>query len=109
MKPSPDAGERRSSIATITTFNSRIHIPFQEESPALIHDMTETPPGAGSPPMTNEKGEPLKEESEKERIERLGRQRPPQFKSLTAEILFVYSILASQFMAVSRRLCANKL
>ena len=39
------------------------------------------------------------EETEQQRIERLGRERPPQFKSLWAEILFVYSILASQFMA----------
>lgn len=40
------------------------------------------------------------EESEQERIERLGRERPPNFKTLWAEIGFCYSILASQFMAV---------
>ena len=44
---------------------------------------------------------PTSEETEQERIERLGRERPPQLKSLWAEVLFVYSILASQFMAVS--------
>ena len=41
------------------------------------------------------------EESERERLERLGRERPPQFQSMWAEVLFVYSILASQFMAAS--------
>jgi len=41
------------------------------------------------------------EESEGDRIERLGRERPQIFKSLWAEIGFCYSILASQIMAVS--------
>jgi len=41
-------------------------------------------------------------ESERQRVDILGRERPPQFQSLWAEILFVYSIVASQFMAVSR-------
>ena len=40
------------------------------------------------------------EESERQRIERLGRERPPQFKSFWAEVFFVYSVIASQFMAV---------
>lgn len=35
------------------------------------------------------------------RLERLGRERPSNFKTLWAEIAFVYSISASQFMAVS--------
>ncbi|MCJ1398108.1 hypothetical protein MMC11_001305 [Xylographa trunciseda] len=39
------------------------------------------------------------EESERQRIELLGRERPPQFQSLWAEILFNYSIVASLFMA----------
>ena len=42
------------------------------------------------------------EETEEQRVERLGRERPAQFKSVWAEVLFVYSILASQFMAVSQ-------
>ena len=41
------------------------------------------------------------EETEEARIDRLGRERPPQFKSAWAEYLFCYSILASQFMAVT--------
>lgn len=41
------------------------------------------------------------EESESDRVERLGRERPQIFKSLWAEIGFCYSILASQIMAVS--------
>lgn len=40
-------------------------------------------------------------ESAVARIERLGRERPSKFKTRWAEIAFVYSILASQFMAVS--------
>lgn len=40
-------------------------------------------------------------ESENARIERLGRQRPEKFKSIWAEFMFCYSILASMFMAVS--------
>lgn len=44
---------------------------------------------------------PPSEETELERVERLGRERPAQFQSFWAEGLFIYSILASQFMAVS--------
>ena len=40
-------------------------------------------------------------ESEGERIERIGRQRPKVFKSLWAEIGFCYSIVASELMCVS--------
>ncbi len=40
-------------------------------------------------------------ESEKARIECLGRDRPAKFKSFGAELAFCYSIIASQFMAVS--------
>lgn len=41
------------------------------------------------------------EETDQERIERLGRERPAQFKSNWSEFTFCYSIIASQFMAVS--------
>ena len=40
-------------------------------------------------------------ESEQAHIERLGRERPVKFKSLGAELAFCYSVIASQFMAVS--------
>ena len=40
-------------------------------------------------------------ESEQARIERLGRERPLKFSSFGAELAFCYSIIASQFMAVS--------
>lgn len=36
------------------------------------------------------------------RIERLGRQRPEQFKTLTAEIGFCFSLLGSMALAVCR-------
>ncbi|KAL8822563.1 MAG: hypothetical protein Q9191_006703 [Dirinaria sp. TL-2023a] len=39
------------------------------------------------------------EDGERARIERLGRERPQQFKSIWAEMAFVYSILASQILA----------
>lgn len=41
------------------------------------------------------------EESMEARIERLGRERPQQFKSLWAEVVFVFSISMSQVLSVS--------
>lgn len=41
------------------------------------------------------------------RIERLGRQRPAQFKTIWAEIGFCFSLLASMVMAVSSIPCPN--
>ena len=41
------------------------------------------------------------DESKKAQIERLARERPAKFKSLWSEMLFCYSVLASQMMAVS--------
>jgi hypothetical protein len=41
------------------------------------------------------------EETHEARIERLGRQRPEKFKTLWAEIGFVFSIVMSQVMTVS--------
>lgn len=55
-------------------------------------------------PQTQEKPSAVdgeESETEEARVERLGRERPAIFKSLWAEIFFCYSILASQFMAVS--------
>ena len=40
------------------------------------------------------------DEDERARIERLGRERPPNFKSFFAEVCFCYSILASMIMGV---------
>ena len=40
-------------------------------------------------------------ESERARIERMGRERTTQFKSFAAELAFCYSVIASQFMSVS--------
>lgn len=39
--------------------------------------------------------------SDTTRLERLGRERPAKFKSVKAEVAFCYSVVASQFMAVS--------
>ena len=60
----------------------------------------ERPNGAQSA-VTDGRGEPESEEAERQRIERLGRERPAKLTSFGAEILFCYSIIASQFMAVS--------
>ena len=51
---------------------------------------------------TNLRGE--SEESEAARLERIGRERPVQFKTIWAEIAFAYSIVASEIMAVSSSL-----
>ena len=65
---------------------------------------------ASSPRLTSpenlEKGpEPVGDgeetDSENARMERLGRERPAKFKTLGAELAFCYSIIASEFMAVS--------
>ena len=50
-------------------------------------------------PISADTSAPTPEEPEPTRLERLGRQRPPQFKTQGAEIAFAYSILASQMMA----------
>lgn len=46
-------------------------------------------------------GEHESGEAERQRIERLGRERPSKLKSFAAELFFCYSVIASQFMAVS--------
>ena len=53
-------------------------------------------------PKTSDNVEPENEEAERQRIERLGRERPAKLKSFTAEIFFCYSVIASQFIAVRR-------
>lgn len=40
------------------------------------------------------------EETEQQRLDRLGREKPPQFYSFWSELFFVYSIIALQFMVV---------
>lgn len=39
------------------------------------------------------------DESESERIDRLGRERPPEFRNWQSEFVFCYSIMASQLLA----------
>ncbi|KAI4269918.1 MAG: hypothetical protein LQ337_007005 [Flavoplaca oasis] len=50
---------------------------------------------AGASPNQDMNGTKDVDEDERARIERLGRERPPKFKSFTAEICFCYSLLAS--------------
>lgn len=49
-------------------------------------------------------GDEEAQESEHARIDRLGREKPAKFKSFARELAFCYSIIASQFMAVSNPL-----
>ncbi len=58
-------------------------------------------PQQSGPGMADDGGESESEESERQRIERLGRERPAKLKSIGAEIFFCYSVIASQFMAIS--------
>jgi hypothetical protein len=48
------------------------------------------------------------EETRETRIERLGRQRPEKFKTLWAEIGFVFSVVMSQVLTVSFYFCLSK-
>lgn len=62
----------------------------------------ETVPGQDENVSPRPKDEsPAIEESMEERLERLGRQRPEVFSSLTAEIGFVFSVCMSQVFGVS--------
>lgn len=58
-------------------------------------------PNRARPILTNSGGEHGNKLAKGQRIERLGRERLAKLKSSGAEILFCYSIIASQFMAVS--------
>lgn len=55
---------------------------------------------AGASPNQDMNGTKDVDEDERARIERLGRERPPKFKSFTAEICFCYSLLASMITVV---------
>ena len=85
----------------------------QFEQTITANDAVETkspsPRGDDAPKLELEtRGFQAEEESEHARIERLGRERPEKFKTLWAEIGFCYSILASQFMAVSFSLARRR-
>ncbi|KAL8903784.1 MAG: hypothetical protein Q9207_003708 [Kuettlingeria erythrocarpa] len=59
----------------------------------------EKPDGESDPRILDHQDKQSAEETERQRLERLGRERPAKLKSLTAEIFFCYSVIASQFMA----------
>jgi hypothetical protein len=63
-----------------------------------VHVEKQDGPG---PNMAEGGGEYKSEESERQHLDRLGRERPAKLKSLGAEVFFCYSVIASQFMAVS--------
>jgi len=86
---------------------SMVEHPADLETPPEESSHAEKPDRSG-PGMTEDGGEHESEESGRQRIERLGRERPAKLKSLGAEIFFCYSVIASQFMAVSL-LCAEAL
>lgn len=55
-------------------------------------------PSTDLSPMEKTATQPDLEESMEARIERLGRERPPAFKTIWAEIAFVFSIISSQIL-----------
>ncbi|KAI4192317.1 MAG: hypothetical protein LQ346_004362 [Caloplaca aetnensis] len=59
----------------------------------------EKPDGESDPRTVDHQGTQSAEETERQRLERLGRERPAKLNSLTAEVFFCYSVIASQFMA----------
>jgi len=67
----------------------------------LMHVTTHTPLSARGLMNQDVRREEEAPESESARVERLGRERPTKFKSFGEELAFCYSIIASQFMAVS--------
>jgi hypothetical protein len=83
--------------------------PNMDESEASTMIPTDYPRNNADPielVALQETGDDLKmndEETHEARIERLGRQRPEKFKTLWAEIGFVFSIVMSQVMTVSIR------
>ena len=72
--------------------------PGEESSPA---ERQEQRSNSAAATTADDGGEHESEEAERQRIERLGRERPPKLKSFRAELFFYYSVIASQFMAVS--------
>ncbi len=70
------------------------------ETRSEVSNNMERPKRSG-PGMADDGGASESDESERQRTERLGRERPAKLKSIGAEIFFCYSIIASQFMAVS--------
>lgn len=80
----------RSTLSPVASPTDSISIP-QVQSRAFE---------AGASRNQDENGTEGVDEDEKARIERLGRERPPKFKSLTAEICFCYSLLASMITVV---------
>lgn len=72
--------------------------PGEESSPA---ERQEQRSNSAAATTAGDGGEHESEEAERQRIERLGRERPPKLKSFGAELFFCYSVIASQFMAVS--------
>ena len=86
---------------SITETSKDIKDGFEGVIPVEQH--IETPDGPDSPDsgMADHQDNHITEETERQRIERLGRERPAKLKSLGAEVFFCYSVIASQFMAVS--------
>lgn len=75
-----------------------------EDTTLAVHQpSTSKSPSSSSPPLSpindpSSESQPPVEESEDERIEKLGRERPPAFKNIGAEIAFNFSICMSQIL-----------
>ena len=80
----------QNTLAAVTSRNTSIpisHVQTNVSGSDGRHEEHSDTPGDG-------------DENERIRIERLGRERPPDFKSFFAEVCFCYSILASVIMGV---------
>lgn len=81
---------------------------YQSEYAVPVAGKPEKPDGSNLELSIPEGGQHEAAETERQRIERLGRERPAKLKSPGAEVFFCYSVIASQFMAVSYHLAGQR-
>ena len=99
--------ERNTNESTLRTITDQRSHDIEERKQIKSEEATIQP--ANAPPCLpqGKSAEMVKDgdaeapESERARVERMGRERPTQFKSFAAELAFCYSVIASQFMSVS--------
>lgn len=79
------------------------------EKDVIMHETSDRPMQPMDPTNADKCHDQEAPESENARVERLGRERPAKFKSFGRELAFCYSVIASQFMAVSLPMHGNTL
>ncbi len=96
----------------ISSSNAETEQATPHQQPFTVKDEKKerTSPSPESPVETGKApGDEEAPESGAAHLERLGRERPSKFQSTWAEVAFCYSIIASQFMAVSLPLTLARL